>query len=126
MDPGQTAGARNENQDEVSATSPALLTVAPAKARALLFGTLAILWIFPSLGALWILASDSRRWVKSGFVALIGSAAIEDWVAMALLATHLVFTCLAFRFKAKANADLAASSLVKTPNCVDDVPSARD
>ncbi len=122
----QRTGEQSENPAEVSAATPALVAIAPAKARALLFGTLAILWIFPSLGALWILAADAKRWVKTGFGALVGSAAIEDWVAIALLATHLVFIWLAFRYKAGIGTDLAVSSVVKTGASGHNISSARD
>jgi hypothetical protein len=109
----QGTGAPSEN--ELASATAAPVAISPAKARALLFGTLAMLWIFPSLGALWILATDAKRWTKTSFGALIGSAAVEDWVAVALLATHVVFIWLAFRYKAKANTDpVAASPVVKT------------
>jgi len=59
-----------------------------ANARLLLFKTLSCLWIFPSAGAVWILV---QRAVKSQ------NLGVEQWVALALLAIHLMFVWLALQ-----------------------------
>ena len=57
-----------------------------AKAKRLLFTILSSLWFFPSLGACWILLASRPR-----------PLGLEDWVALALLATHLTLVWLALQ-----------------------------
>ena len=58
------------------------------KAKRLLYGMLSVLWFFPSIGAVWILCArrDNPRGIP-----------IEHWVALALLAAHLMLIMLALR-----------------------------
>jgi hypothetical protein len=80
------------------------------KARALLFRILAILWVFPSIGAVWILGSNAKGWEKSGAIRLLRSLAVEDWVAIALLACHFIFILRAFRTHAVMLREQSAGS----------------
>jgi hypothetical protein len=64
---------------------PAIM-IESAKAKRLLFTILSCLWVFPSLGACWILLASRPR-----------PLGLEDWVAFALLATHLMFAWLALQ-----------------------------
>ena len=59
-----------------------------AKAKRLLYGMLSVLWVFPSIGAVWILCArrDNPRGIP-----------IENWVAFALLAAHLMLIMLALQ-----------------------------
>jgi hypothetical protein len=59
-----------------------------ANARLLLFKILSCLWIFPSAGAVWILVQSAVKSQNRG---------LEQWVALALLAIHLMFVCLALQ-----------------------------
>lgn len=62
--------------------------------RALLFGMLSLLWVFPSVGACWILFSD-RAWMREG----IGAVKLEQWVGVGLLLAHVMFLWLRFTFR---------------------------
>ena len=57
-----------------------------ARAKHLLFTILSGLWVFPSLGAGWILVASRPR-----------PLGLEDWVALALLGTHLMLVWLALQ-----------------------------
>jgi len=100
MPPIETVNGKGPHDDV-----PAISAV---KARALLFLTLSLLWVFPVSGALWIMVTDSKHWTKTNVAGFIGSLVIQDWVAIGLVACHLLFLVLALRFHRKARAEAAA------------------
>ena len=64
--------------------------------RAMLFAVLAILWVFPSAGALWILFIHWAVWSEAAtIITAVKTTRVEQWIAVALLATHAVFVFLA-------------------------------
>lgn len=64
--------------------------------RAILFATLAILWIFPSAGAIWILFRGNKAWLQ---IQTIGAVPLEEWIAAVILLAHLVFMVFAWRLR---------------------------
>lgn len=68
--------------------------------KAILFRSLAVLWIFPSFGACWILASGLNRLLGAkGFLDAFSIIKIEELLAVLLLLAHAVFIFLAIRFR---------------------------
>ena len=114
-----------ETTNEKAVQSPPVDTpaISAIKARALLFLTLSLLWVFPVSGALWIMVTDSKQWNRTNFAGFIGSLVIQDWVAIGLVLCHLLFLALAFRFHRKARAEIVAP-LEAAANRGDSVPPA--
>jgi hypothetical protein len=68
--------------------------------KARLYCMAALLWIFPSGGAAFLIAPDVARWFQAdGYLAALRSISFEQWIALAILATHLVFAGLAWHFR---------------------------
>src|SRR5687767_11716871 len=64
--------------------------------KAMLFAVLAILWVFPSTGAVWILCMNWTVWSNAQTViSAIKATRLEQWISLALLATHAAFVFLA-------------------------------
>jgi hypothetical protein len=118
MPPIETTSGKGPQVD-----APVISTV---KARALLFLTLSLLWVFPVSGAIWIMVTDSKHWNKTNLGSFISSLVIQDWVAIGLVACHLLFLALALRFHRKARAEAAAplDPLETVANRGDSVPPA--
>lgn len=72
---------------------------APATRRALRYRMLCLLWIFPSLGALGILANDARQWLRP-VAGETTSPGLESWLALGLIAAHILFALRAWRSRA--------------------------
>ena len=65
-----------------------------------LYTMAALLWIFPSGGALFLLAPGARGWLSGdGVLPVLRGISFEQWIAMAILLTHLVFAGLAWYFR---------------------------
>jgi hypothetical protein len=65
--------------------------------RALIFAVLAVLWVFPSIGALAILFTGEQGWRQSPDVMnALRAVALEQWLAVALLVIHALFTWAAW------------------------------
>jgi hypothetical protein len=67
------------------------------KPKALFFTTMSILWTFPALGAIWILLSNPAWKEAPDAMALVKSIALEQWLALLLLAIHPTLVYLAIR-----------------------------
>ena len=68
--------------------------------RALLFRTLAWLWIFPTVGALVILLRGFQQWPQvHGLRAALEALTFEQWCAIAVLLVHVAFVILAARLR---------------------------
>ena len=88
--------------------------------KAMLFAVLAILWVFPSAGALWILFIHWAVWSEASTVlGAIKTTRLEQWLAVALLATHGAFVFLA-RHYARHEPRLGQEE-----NAVDPLPGER-
>jgi len=89
--------AANEGQpDGIGSVEPAHRR--HPKAR--LFGLLSLLWIFPSAGALTILGLAPAAWMNAGsWIEGLRAVRLEQWIALALLATQAVLVWLAWRYR---------------------------
>lgn len=68
--------------------------------KAILFRSLAVLWIFPSFGACWILASGLNKFLGAkSFLDAFSIFKIEEWLAILLLLAHAVFIFLAIQYR---------------------------
>ncbi len=75
--------------------------------KAILFRSLAVLWIFPTFGACWILASDFSKFLKvKSIVEFLSAVKIEEWLALILLLLHGVFIFLAIRFRRRERGNI--------------------
>jgi hypothetical protein len=85
------------------------------KPRALFFGILAILWIFPSIGAIWILLADFAWLEAPTWLARLRAIPLEQWVAILLLAAHGLWVYLAFRWRRREEPKVPGSAANNTP-----------
>jgi hypothetical protein len=70
--------------------------------KALLFGILTILWIFPSLGSFFILAVGYSSWSGTAtWLDTLRSIPFEHWLAFLVLVLHLAFALSAYYFYRK-------------------------
>ena len=59
-----------------------------------------LLWIFPSAGALFILVPGFHDWFQAGsLLEGLRAVAFEQWIALIILLTHLVFAVLAWHYR---------------------------
>lgn len=65
-----------------------------------LYTMAALLWIFPSGGALFLLAPSAPDWLgANGVFPVLRRISFEQWIALIILLTHLVFAGLAWHFR---------------------------
>ena len=83
-------------------TRESAVAVEPAKAvkpRALLFGTLSAVWIFPTITSLVILFSGGWPWKGTvSFLSGLERVALEQWLGALILLLHPLFGWLAFHY----------------------------
>jgi len=82
------------------------------RARALCFQVLTLLWIFPTAGAALILARDFSTWTRWPSIGeRVGAVPLQSWIALAVVAAHIVFIILSRRYRRLAREARAVRSL---------------